>query len=118
MEKINLKDKMWIKELYKNYESLDKKEVILCGFIRNLRSSKSIAFISLNDGTLNISYCLCSFLSLDSPINPMLLFNIIEFLISNMLNNDSISLVLSTTSCSMLIFNFPFSPYNKNILSN
>lgn len=51
MEKINLKDKMWIKELYKNYESLDKKEVILCGFIRNLRSSKSIAFISLNDGT-------------------------------------------------------------------
>ncbi len=51
MSKIDLNKKIFVKELYKKYENLDSKEIILCGWIRNLRSSKSIAFISLNDGS-------------------------------------------------------------------
>ena len=51
MSKIDLNKKIFVKELYEKYENLDSKEIILCGWIRNLRSSKSIAFISLNDGS-------------------------------------------------------------------
>ena len=39
------------KEIYSNYENLDNKEVIVAGWIRNLRDSKVIGFIELNDGT-------------------------------------------------------------------
>lgn len=48
---INLKEKLDVKEVYKTFESLDKKSVVVAGWIRNLRSSKNIAFLSLNDGT-------------------------------------------------------------------
>lgn len=51
MEKIDIKNKIWIKDLYSKYESLDGKDVTVCGWIRNSRSSKTIAFISLNDGS-------------------------------------------------------------------
>lgn len=44
-------DKIYLKELYKDYESLDKKQVNVSGWIRNIRVSKSIAFIELNDGS-------------------------------------------------------------------
>ncbi len=50
-EKLNLKDRVTIKETYNTFENLDQKNVIVCGWVRNLRSSKSIAFIELNDGS-------------------------------------------------------------------
>ncbi len=49
--KDNLKDRTKIKLVYDNYKELDKKEVVVCGWIKNLRTSKNIAFIELNDGT-------------------------------------------------------------------
>ncbi len=40
-----------IKEIYAKYEMLNEKEVTVCGWIKNLRDSKVIAFIELNDGS-------------------------------------------------------------------
>ena len=42
---------MFISEIVKDYKKHDGKEVVLQGWIRNLRASKSILFIELNDGT-------------------------------------------------------------------
>ena len=40
-----------IKTLQKDYQKLDGKEVIVCGFARTVRDSKNIGFIELNDGS-------------------------------------------------------------------
>lgn len=40
-----------IKDLIKNYESLANKEVIICGWVKTIRDSKSIGFIELSDGS-------------------------------------------------------------------
>lgn len=48
---INIKDRIRIDKIYKNLEEFDSKEVILCGWIRNIRNSKVIGFIELNDGS-------------------------------------------------------------------
>ena len=40
-----------IKDLVKNYESLANKEVVICGWVKTIRDSKSIGFIELNDGS-------------------------------------------------------------------
>lgn len=42
---------MLIKELYKEYEELDSKEIELQGWIRTARFSKNVGFIELNDGS-------------------------------------------------------------------
>ena len=39
-----------IRDLYKNYQGFDGKEITLCGWARTVRDSKNIAFIELNDG--------------------------------------------------------------------
>ncbi|MDO4283074.1 MAG: asparagine--tRNA ligase [Clostridia bacterium] len=46
-----MKDRIRIDKIYKNLEEFDSKEVILCGWIRNIRNSKVIGFIELNDGS-------------------------------------------------------------------
>ena len=51
MSKCSFENKVSIKEIYGKYEELDNSKVNVCGWIRNLRSSKSIAFIELNDGS-------------------------------------------------------------------
>ncbi len=51
MEELKLENKTFVKEVYENFKDLDKKEILVCGWIRNLRSSKSISFIELNDGS-------------------------------------------------------------------
>lgn len=40
-----------IKDLYRNLSEYDKKEVVVSGWIRTIRDSKSFGFIELNDGT-------------------------------------------------------------------
>lgn len=40
-----------IKKIYKNIEDFSGKTVMLCGWVRTIRTSKDIAFIELNDGT-------------------------------------------------------------------
>ena len=45
MEEMSLKNRVLIREVYNKYNDLDKKEILICGWIRNLRSSKSISFI-------------------------------------------------------------------------
>jgi len=40
-----------VKDIYKNPENYENKEVMICGWIRTLRGSKSFGFIELNDGT-------------------------------------------------------------------
>ena len=51
MEELKLENKTLVRSLYDNFKSLDNKEVLICGWIRNLRSSKAISFIELNDGS-------------------------------------------------------------------
>ena len=48
---INIKNKIKVEKIYKDYNSFDGKEVIVCGWIRNIRNSKVIGFIELNDGS-------------------------------------------------------------------
>ena len=48
---INMKDRVKIEKIYKNINEFDSKEVILCGWVRNIRNSKVIGFIELNDGS-------------------------------------------------------------------
>ena len=43
--------KLSVREIYKNCERYFDEEIILEGWIRNLRSSKAFGFIELNDGT-------------------------------------------------------------------
>ncbi|MEG2310492.1 MAG: asparagine--tRNA ligase [Clostridia bacterium] len=45
---INKLDRTLLKDLH---DKLNEQEIVVCGWIRNLRNSKSIAFIELNDGT-------------------------------------------------------------------
>ncbi|AYD41319.1 asparagine--tRNA ligase [Clostridium fermenticellae] len=40
-----------VKQLYREYESFNNKEVELTGWVRTIRDSKSFGFIELNDGT-------------------------------------------------------------------
>ena len=40
-----------VRQLYKQYESLDQKEVTLFGWVRNNRAQKEFGFLNLNDGT-------------------------------------------------------------------
>lgn len=51
MGKIEIKLRKTINEIYHTYPDIDGQEVIVCGFIRNLRNSKTIAFMEVNDGT-------------------------------------------------------------------
>lgn len=48
---MDIKNKNTISEIYQEKEKFDQKEVTLCGWVRNIRNSKVIAFIELNDGT-------------------------------------------------------------------
>lgn len=48
---IDIKNKIKVEKIYKDYSSFDGKEVIVCGWIRNIRNSKVIGFIELNDGS-------------------------------------------------------------------
>lgn len=48
---MNLNYRVSNRELYNNTNSYDGEEVIVCGWIRNIRDSKNIAFIELNDGS-------------------------------------------------------------------
>ncbi|MEG1705320.1 MAG: asparagine--tRNA ligase [Clostridia bacterium] len=48
---MNFKEKILNKNLYDNINEYSEKEVMICGWIRNLRDSKSVAFIELNDGS-------------------------------------------------------------------
>ena len=48
---IDIKEKTKIADLYKKYMEFDGKQIILCGWIRNIRNSKVIGFIELNDGS-------------------------------------------------------------------
>lgn len=49
MSKFENREKL--SNIFKNYNSFDSKEVLVSGWIRNLRDSKKIAFIELNDGS-------------------------------------------------------------------
>ncbi len=51
MEEFKLENKISAKEIFESYKDIEGKEVLVCGWIRNLRSSKSISFIELNDGS-------------------------------------------------------------------
>jgi asparaginyl-tRNA synthetase len=48
---MNLNYKILNSEIYKDINAYNGEEVIVCGWIRNLRDSKTIAFIELNDGS-------------------------------------------------------------------
>lgn len=48
---IDIKEKTKIADLYKKYMEFDGKQIVLCGWIRNIRNSKVIGFIELNDGS-------------------------------------------------------------------
>ena len=48
---MDLNDKTLNIKLYNNINEYAGKEVLVCGWIRNLRDSKTIAFIELNDGS-------------------------------------------------------------------
>ena len=39
------------RQLYKNYEAYDQKEVELCGWVKSNRGSKNFGFLIVNDGT-------------------------------------------------------------------
>lgn len=43
--------RIYIKELYRDYLSLDNVSVEVCGWVRTIRDAKNIAFIELNDGS-------------------------------------------------------------------
>ena len=49
MSKFN--ERIKLSEINNNFNNFDGKEVEVCGWIRNLRDSKKIAFIELNDGS-------------------------------------------------------------------
>ena len=51
MSSLNLNDRIKISKIYLDYSNMDNKEIIVCGWVRNLRSSKNIAFVELNDGS-------------------------------------------------------------------
>jgi len=40
-----------IKEIYINCNEFENKEILVCGWVRNIRNSKTISFIELNDGS-------------------------------------------------------------------
>lgn len=46
-----LDERVKISKIYLDYEKMSDSEIVVCGWIRNLRASKNIAFIELNDGT-------------------------------------------------------------------
>lgn len=46
-----VKNRISIKEIFSNYESLDGRDFLVCGWVRNIRNSKTISFIELNDGS-------------------------------------------------------------------
>lgn len=48
---MNINYRVLNSELYNNISSYDGEEVLICGWIRNIRDSKNIAFIELNDGS-------------------------------------------------------------------
>ena len=48
---INLKERVKLSNINKNYNNMNGENVIVAGWIRNLRDSKKIAFIELNDGS-------------------------------------------------------------------
>ena len=51
MSNFNLNDRTKISKIYLEYNNMNDNEIIVCGWIRNLRSSKNIAFVELNDGS-------------------------------------------------------------------
>lgn len=38
--------------LYENFEDYDNKEILICGWVRSIRSNNNIGFIELNDGSM------------------------------------------------------------------
>lgn len=38
--------------LYENFKDYDNKEILICGWVRSIRSNKNIGFIELNDGSM------------------------------------------------------------------
>ena len=46
-----IKSRISLREIYGNYTNLKDREFLFCGWIRNIRSSKNITFIELNDGS-------------------------------------------------------------------
>ncbi|MEG1363435.1 MAG: OB-fold nucleic acid binding domain-containing protein, partial [Clostridia bacterium] len=83
-------DRVKISEIYKDVMKYN--EVKVCGFIRNLRDSKNIAFIELNDGS--------NFKSIQVVVNN----NITNF-------NDIVSLNIG--SCVEVIGNVILTPNAK-----
>ncbi len=49
--KMSLKNRVSLREVFETYETLKDRNFLFCGWIRNIRNSKSITFIELNDGS-------------------------------------------------------------------
>lgn len=47
----SVKDRISIREIFSNYKNLDGRQFLFCGWVRNIRNSKTISFIELNDGS-------------------------------------------------------------------
>ena len=47
----NLKERVKLSKINNNYNNMDGQNVLVAGWVRNLRNSKNIAFIELNDGS-------------------------------------------------------------------
>ena len=47
----NLKERIKLSKINNNYNNMDGQNVLVAGWVRNLRDSKNIAFIELNDGS-------------------------------------------------------------------
>ena len=48
---INLKDREKLSDINNGYNNMDGQNVTVAGWVRNLRDSKNIAFVELNDGS-------------------------------------------------------------------
>lgn len=51
LKDVNVKNRISLREVFTTYESLKEREYLFYGWIRNMRSSKNITFIELNDGS-------------------------------------------------------------------
>ena len=51
IQKMDLKNRISLREVFSEYNELNGREFLFCGWIRNIRNSKNITFIELNDGS-------------------------------------------------------------------
>ncbi len=51
IKKFGVKNRISIKEVFANYGDFSNRDFLFCGWVRNIRNSKSISFIELNDGS-------------------------------------------------------------------